>query len=48
MTTKSVCCCSYFGSFERDGVLMIEMEYADGGMIRYYDNRVCVLLQLFW
>jgi len=31
MTTESVCCCSYFGSFERDGVLMIEMEYADGG-----------------
>lgn len=31
IVTKSVSCYSYFGSFERDGVLMIEMEYADGG-----------------
>lgn len=27
---------SYFGSFEMDGVLMIEMEYADGGTLAEY------------
>nr|CAD7412944.1 unnamed protein product [Timema poppensis] len=35
---------SYLGSFERDGVLMIEMEYADGGtlaqMLARRDRRV--------
>lgn len=25
------CIVSYFDSFEEDGILMIEMEYADGG-----------------
>lgn len=27
---------SYYGSFEMDGVLMIEMEYADGGTLAEY------------
>lgn len=27
------CVHSYLGSFENDGVLMIEMEYADGGTL---------------
>lgn len=30
---------SYFGSFERDGVLMIEMEYADGGTMAQMLSR---------
>ena len=32
---------SYFDSFEEDGVLMIEMEYADGGSVHR-------LLLFFW
>ena len=26
---------SYFDSFEEDGIVMIEMEYADGGLVFY-------------
>lgn len=37
--TKFVQCYSYFGSFERDGVLMIEMEYADGGTMAQMLSR---------
>jgi serine/threonine protein kinase len=36
---KLVKCYSYFGSFERDGVLMIEMEYADGGTMAQMLSR---------
>ncbi|GLG93935.1 Serine/threonine-protein kinase PLK4, partial [Gryllus bimaculatus] len=32
-------CRSYLGSFERDGVLMIEMEYADGGTLQQLLQR---------
>ncbi|XP_021939343.1 serine/threonine-protein kinase Nek8-like isoform X2 [Zootermopsis nevadensis] len=43
---------SYFGSFERDGVLMIKMEYADGGTLaqmlsrraRRLDEREIIML----
>ncbi|KAK9504134.1 hypothetical protein O3M35_010537 [Rhynocoris fuscipes] len=30
---------SYLGSFERDGILIIEMEYADGGTLLQYINK---------
>jgi serine/threonine protein kinase len=39
MKKKCVQCYSYFGSFERDGVLMIEMEYADGGTMAQMLSR---------
>ena len=29
---------SYFDSFEEDGVVMIEMEYADGGRVNVVDD----------
>lgn len=30
---------SYFDSFEEDGILMIEMDYADGGTLAQYLNK---------
>lgn len=37
---------AYYDSFEEDGVLMIEMEYAEGGypLINYLDNSYSNLL----
>ena len=30
---------AYHDSFERDGILMIEMEYADGGNLQVYTTK---------
>lgn len=30
---------AYYDSFERDGILMIEMEYADGGNLQEFLNK---------
>lgn len=37
---------SYYDSFEEDGVLMIEMEYADGGWVSY--DQYCMSCDLYY